>query len=70
MYQNTVTTTGRNVENKHMFQPNSPHCNNPSVYNHCMHRLPCGLCRLTNRPCNNYISHPTPVWVYDPIITC
>lgn len=40
-------------------------------YNYCPHRLPCGICRLTNKPCNKYINIIQPVWVTPPIeITC
>lgn len=37
-------------------------------YNYCPHRLPCGICRLTNQPCGSAIQ---PIWTTSPIIiTC
>lgn len=40
-------------------------------YNYCPHRLPCGICRLTNQPCSRPTNIIQPTWTTLPtIITC
>lgn len=40
-------------------------------YNYCPHRLPCGICRLTNQPCRRLTDIIQPIWSTLPtIITC
>lgn len=38
-------------------------------YNYCPHRLPCGICRLTNTPCSRQIQKITPIWQVFPTVT-
>ena len=43
----------------------------PYDYNYCPHRLPCGICRLTNQPCSRLTNAIKPTWTTFPtIITC
>lgn len=40
-------------------------------YNYCPHRLPCGICRLTNQSCGRLTNTIQPIWTTLPtIITC
>ena len=39
-----------------------PTTSTPYDYANCPHRLPCGICRLTNSPCNYGYIQIEPTW--------